>query len=45
MNTEEFLDALLFSLNLPDGQIVGFKDITGKFFLIMIFIGLIITPS
>jgi hypothetical protein len=31
MSTQEFLDALSFALNLPDGHIVGFKDITGKF--------------
>lgn len=30
MNTEEFLDALSFSLSLPDGHVVGFRDVTGK---------------
>jgi hypothetical protein len=48
MNTQEFLDALSFALNLPDGQIVGFKDITGKSHnnvSLWLLIGLIITPS
>jgi hypothetical protein len=30
MSPGEFTDALCFSLGLPDGQIVGFKDATGK---------------
>jgi hypothetical protein len=30
MQVPEFLDALAFSLSLPDGQIVGFQDRNGK---------------
>ena len=49
MSPKEFTDALCFSMGLPDGQIVGFKDATGKYYnyhlLHMYVIGLIITPS
>jgi len=30
MDTREFIDALCFTLDLQDDQIVGFKDSTGK---------------
>ena len=30
MSPREFSDALCFAMGLPDAQIVGFKDITGK---------------
>jgi hypothetical protein len=30
MSPLEFADALCFSMGLPDGQIVGFKDATGE---------------
>lgn len=45
MSVSEFLDALSYSLQLPDGVIVGFQDRTGKIFLQIYGIGLIITPS
>ena len=47
MSVQEFLDALTFSLSLPDGVIVGFQDRTGKhpYQINNRYIGLIITPS
>ena len=41
----EFLDALSYSLSLPDGHIVGFQDRNGKSATHDICLGLIITPS
>jgi|Laugresu1bdmlbsd_1035121.scaffolds.fasta_scaffold90689_2 hypothetical protein len=46
MKVQEFLDALSYSLQLPDGQIVGFQDRNGKKNTYTnYFEGLIITPS
>lgn len=45
MKVPEFLDALSYSLQLPDGQIVGFQDRNGKDTCFYILVGLIITPS
>jgi hypothetical protein len=33
INSGEFLEALTFALGLPDGLIVGFRDVTGKHLL------------